>query len=452
MKGVAPPRNKPRNPWGSFDHTLHAEAFQSMRFWNEDDGQSMVLTAVFMAILSLGFLALAVDTGLLFREKRIVQSAANAAAMGAANELAAGRTSTEQAVANRLASLNGVSSAPALSTLTTLNGVSSQYVQATVTQSMSTPFLSAFDKNLALFPVSASAVAGGANASSTCVCLEGASGEDLYLYGGAEILASTCGIVVDSTSSNAAVMNNGSSIDALSVGVASTSWQASGSNWINSSGSIQYTVPGASSCAPTMPTPPAYNAGSCSAAGASGSAATFGPSSPTGVICYTNLFVGYNGVTDTLKPGIYVITGYLTFAAGANGVTNKGGGGVFFYLTSTGQLTIDNGANINLTSGGSLESDGSTTAPSTGYNGVLFYQPAGNTKAVTIQGGATSFVNGALYAPSAALNISNGSSTKVTMDVVAQTLTMYGGAVLKSGVSSNVDEGSLIIGHPRLVQ
>jgi cytochrome c biogenesis protein ResB len=147
-----------------------------------------------------------------------------------------------------------------------------------------------------------------------------------------------------------------------------------------------------------------------------------------------------------------VITGYLTFASGANGVTNTGGQGVFFYLTSTGTLTINNGANVNLTAGGNLESNGSTVASSTGYNGILFYQQTGNTNAVTIQGGANSYLNGALYAPSANLNISNGTSTNVTVDVVANTMTIYGGATLKAGVNTNVNEGSLTIGHPRLVQ
>jgi Flp pilus assembly protein TadG len=423
-----------------------------MRFWKDEEGQSLVLTAIVMAVVSLGFLALAVDSGLLFREKRIAQSAANAAAMGAATELAAGRTSNEQAVANQLVALNGFTSTPTLTTLTTLNGVSSQYVQATVTQSVPTYFLGAFNRSFATVPVSATAIAGGGTSSSTCVCLEGSSGEDLYVDNAGKVLASGCGIVVDSTSSNAAVLNGGSSIDALSLGVVSTTWEDTGSDWVNSGGTIQYTVTGAPACTPAMPTPPTYNAASCVSAGSTGSAETFGPSSPTGVKCYTNLFVGYNGVTDILNPGIYVITGYLTFESGKNGVTNSGGNGVFFYLTSTATLTIDNGANVNLVSGGGLESNGSTVAPSTGYNGIVFYQATGNTNAVSIQGGANSYLNGALYAPSANLNISNGTSTNVTMDVVADTMTVSGGSVLNAGVNTSVNEGSLIIGHPRLVQ
>jgi Flp pilus assembly protein TadG len=423
-----------------------------MLFWKADEGQSLVLTAIVLGVVSLGFFALAVDTGLLFRQKRIAQSAANAAALGAANELIAGRTSNEQTVANKLVSLNGISSTPALSTLTTLNGVSSQYVKATVTQPVSTYFLVAFTRNFGSVPVSASAVAGNATISSTCVCLEGTSGQDLYVYGAARIVAPTCGIVIDSTSSNAAVMNTASYIDALSLGVESTTWQGSGANWINTSGDIQYTMTGVAPCGPTMPAAPTYNPASCTSAGGSGTAATFGPASATSVICYQNLFVGYNNVTDVLKPGIYVITGYLTFGSGKNGVTNTGGNGVFFYLTSTGQLTIDDGANVSLVSGSSVESDGATIAPSTGYDGILFYQPASNSNAVSIQGGASSYVNGALYTPSANLNISNGTSTGITMDIVANTLTLYGGSVLNAGINANVNEGSLVVGSPRLVQ
>jgi len=425
-----------------------------MIFWKEDKGQSLVLTAIFMGVVSLGFLALAVDTGMLFREKRIAQSAANAAAMGAATELAAGRSSNEQAVANELTTLNGFSTTPALTTLTSLNGVSSQYVQATVSKSVPTYFLGAFNKNLATVSVGATAVAGGGASSSTCICLEGTSGEDLNMNNAGVINAPNCGVVVDSTSSNAAVLNDGGYIKALSFGVVSTSWEDSGSDWINTNGNIQYTVTGVSACAPSMPTPPSYNSGSCTqSVGGSYVAGgwTFGTGCATTVNCYANMTVGANGVTDTINPGIYVITGYLTFDAGANGLSNKGGNGVFFYLPSGASLTIQNGANLNLVAGGNSESGG-TTAPSTGYNGILLYQQTGNSNAITIQGGATSYINGALFAPSAPLEISNGTGTSITLEVVANTLGIAGGATLNATENANVDEGSLSIGNPKLVQ
>jgi hypothetical protein len=425
-----------------------------MIFWKEDKGQSLVLTAIFMGVVSLGFLALAVDTGMLFREKRIAQSAANAAAMGAATELAAGRSSNEQAVANELTTLNGFSTTPALTTLTSLNGVSSQYVQATVSKSVPTYFLGAFNKNLATVSVGATAVAGGGASSSTCICLEGTSGEDLNMNNAGVINAPNCGVVVDSTSSNAAVLNDGGYIKALSFGVVSTSWEDSGSDWINTNGNIQYTVTGVSACAPSMPTPPSYDSGSCTqSVGGSYVAGgwTFGTGGATTVNCYANMTVGANGVTDTINPGIYVITGYLTFDAGANGLSNKGGNGVFFYLPSGASLTIQNGANLNLVAGGNSESGG-TTAPSTGYNGILLYQQTGNSNAITIQGGATSYINGALFAPSAPLEISNGTGTSITLEVVANTLTIAGGATLNATENANVDEGSLSIGNPKLVQ
>jgi hypothetical protein len=106
---------------------------------------------------------------------------------------------------------------------------------------------------------------------------------------------------------------------------------------------------------------------------------------------------------------------------------------------------------LNLVAGGNSESGG-TTAPSTGYNGILLYQQTGNSNAITIQGGATSYINGALFAPSAPLEISNGTGTSITLEVVANTLTIAGGATLNATENANVDEGSLSIGNPKLVQ
>lgn len=423
-----------------------------MSFRKEDAGQSLVLTAIFMGFVSVGFLALAVDTGMLFRDKRIAQSAANAAALGAANEVAAGRTSNAQAVANQLATLNGLSVTPSLSTLTSFHGVNSQYVQVSVSGSFPTYFLGAFNQNLATLPVGASAIAGGSNSSSTCVCVEATSGQDLYVYGAGKIQAPTCGIVVDSTSSNAAVMNGASSINAMSVGVVSTSWVDSGSNWTNTSGTIQYTVPGAPSCGPTMPTAPSYNPASCTSAGGGSTTQTFGPASATSVICYTNLSIGYNGAYDVLNPGIYVITGNLAFEDGNGSHSNTGGNGVFFYLTSTAHLTINNGAIVSLTSGGSLESDGVTTAPSTGYNGVLFYQATGNTNTITLSGGSTSYLNGALYAPSANLSITGGVNVNLMQGIVVNNLTVNSASTLTTGIDTSGNENSMSVGSPRLVQ
>jgi uncharacterized membrane protein len=57
-----------------------------MRAMKEEHGQMLVLVALSMTVL-LGFLALAVDVGLLFRAKRTMQVAADAAAVPESSKL-----------------------------------------------------------------------------------------------------------------------------------------------------------------------------------------------------------------------------------------------------------------------------------------------------------------------------------------------------------------------------
>jgi hypothetical protein len=59
-------------------------------------------------------------------------------------------------------------------------------------------------------------------------------------------------------------------------------------------------------------------------------------------------------------------------------------------------------------------------------------------------------MNGALYAPSAQIDLSNGSGSTVTGGVVAKSLNMIGGAILNA--TSTTNEGSLGLGSAKLVQ
>ena len=429
-----------------------------MRQLRDESGQSLVAFAVIMGLISLGFLAFALDVGTLFRAKRVAQSAADAAAMAAAEELAAGDTSNEQAAANGVATLNGFNTSlathPAVVTLSTPssgNFTGSTYVQATVSMPIHTIFLGAFKSSMAYTSVSATSIAGGAQSSSTCVCLEGTSGTTLNMSNDSKLTASSCGVVDNSSSAGAIEAVGSAAVNALSIGTVSTNWD--NSTYINNGGSVTSStiVQGiTNTCAPTMPTAPTY--GSCSAdpGGAYGTY-TWGPSSASGVVCYTGLTVGANGSTCTLNPGTYVISsGELHFESGANGKSNLGGQGVFFYLTGTASLVIDNGANVNLVAGGMNESGGGT-APTVGsYNGILFYQTAADTAAVSIQGGSSTFINGNLYAPGGAISLANGSSATVEGGIVAQSLTMAGGGTLTA--VADASEGALTIGNPKQVQ
>jgi Flp pilus assembly protein TadG len=425
----------------------------------DESGQALVVMAAFMGLLAIGFLAFAIDVGTLFRAKRMAQTAADAAALAAAEEMTYGNTSNEQAAANAIAKINGFDTTlgtnPATVTLTTPatgNFTGSNYLQATVSRPVQTLFLGAFNSAKITMPVSATSVAGGAQVSQTCVCLEGNSGQNLYMSGGASISASSCGVVSNSSASNAIGIVGGSKLTAATLGTVSSTWD-NVSN-INNGGSIAGSttiVQGITNkCSPSMPTAPAY--GSCNAdPGGGGGNFSAGPASAGSVICYNGLTIGANGGSDTLKPGTYVIaSGWLTFDTGSGGHSNLGGNGVFFYLTGSAALQVSAGANVNLVAGGATEAGGAT-APTVGvYNGLLIYQAASDTSAMSISAGSTGYMNGGILAPGAALTLDNSTSSINSGPLVVNSLVMSGSGTV-NGIASYA-EGNLSIGTAQLVQ
>jgi Flp pilus assembly protein TadG len=452
-----------------------------MKVIKDESGQTVVVVAVFLGIVAIGFLALALDVGYLFHERQVVQTAADAAAVAAAEEAANGTSGNEQTVANAVVNLNGLNTTgtnPAVVTFPTPTGnfTGSAYVSVKVSKPVSTFFMGVFSSKFATQTISATATAGGGTLSTTCVCIGGTTGTTLNINGNSHLTTTGCGVVDDSSSTSAVTLSGSGSLNALSLGLSSTSsWTSSNiSSWnsdeVTNGGSITLNgvsggspVPGVANCAPSVPTAPTYDSTRCvSDPGGSYGTYTWGPApyaaSGSGMGgCYSALTVGANGSTCTLNPGIYVVTGELHFESGANGHSNLGGNGVFFYLPGSASLVIDNGANVNLVAGGSTESaaDGGGTATSvgSGYNGIAIYEPSTNTNAIQIQGGSNSYIGGAIYAPGAAFSVGNGSSMTLPIGgIYANSMTMTGGTTLN--VTDDVSEGSVMIGGgaPKLVQ
>jgi hypothetical protein len=321
-----------------------------------------------------------------------------------------------------------------------------------------TTFLGAISHGMITVPVSATAIAGGGVSTATCVCTTGT----FSITNGSTLNAPGCGIFNNSSSSSSIQMSGGSTLNASSLGGASTGWYPG--NITGNGDTINVPtaaiVQGVSTnCTPTLPAAPSYS--SCAAdPGGSWGTFTFGPATASSTICYKALTVGASGSTCTLNPGIYVITtGALHFESGATCLvgsgtcSNNGGNGVFFYLTGTASLVIDNGANVNLVSGGATESGGGTAPVVGSYDGVVVFQNPSDTSAMTLSGGSSSYMNGAVIAPGAALTISNGSGATVMQGGISvNSLTLTGGAVVKAILDTN--EGSLAIysSKPKLVQ
>lgn len=410
-----------------------------------------MVIVIFIGMFVLGFLALGIDVGYLFHEKRMAQAAADAAAVAAAEEGNAGNSSNEQTVANAMAKMNGYDPSAALSpaivtlkTPTTGNYAgSASFIEADVSKPIPTFFLSVFNRSASSINVSARAVAGGGLSSPTCICLEAATGQGLTMSNNGQINATQCGVTVDSSSSNAVGIVGSATLNSLSLGTVSNTWN-NNSN-INNNGLITSStkiVQGITTqCKPVLTV----------------------PTLPVGIACYDNPVQGYTAATG--YSGVYTLpvagetatSNTLCFkslnTSNARSVTLTPGYTYYIQgdLTTGGGAPIS-GSNVQLYVGGNVNFTNSATARLSAptVNGVpqtLLYA-MGNT--VSIQGGTNSNLSGLVYAPNAAVTLNNGTGTTLTMDFVAQTLNVSGGAALNSYSISSL--GTLNLSVAKLVE
>lgn len=202
---------------------------ETMRFRADEKGQMLVLTALSIVAL-LGFLALAVDVGLLFRAKRQVQTAADAGAIAAAveyfyNGSAQIGSATATAVGNDGVPLSYTPTANSGCPSTTANcaivntstgsisGYHNQpgYVQVIVSQPNPTFFMGLFGNSKV--NVSAGAIAGIAPNPSCIVTLDQTGSNSFWIKGNSNINMGNCGIHVDSTSTSAVCVQGSASIE-----------------------------------------------------------------------------------------------------------------------------------------------------------------------------------------------------------------------------------------------
>ncbi len=426
-----------------------------MRSLREENGQVLLFIALFMGLAMLGFLALALDIGYMFHEKRMAQAAADGAAVAAAEEIVANDSANEQEAANAIAKLNGfdptLEKNPAVVTLVS----GSNAVTVTVSKPIPTFFLGALTHGMggmSTLTVAAAATASANQASPSCICLEGATGTDLNMSNDAQLNAITCGITADSNGSKASPVKvvGSASVNALSLSTVGTGWNDISN--INNMGTLNNTkvITGLTTpCAPAIAAPPLPNGITCysdpiSQYGYSLAANSLNSNNYNGD--YTLPFEGasymsngkavaipnevatsnticYNGLSlaDAAKivfsPGYtYYINGNFTTGGGAS----ISGTGVTFEIT--GNIDIANGVTVNL----------SAPTDSNGIPGTLFYDTG---TSVIVEGGSNSNFSGMIDAPNAAVTLDNGTGTTTNMDIVAQTLTMAGGAALNSYAS-----------------
>ncbi len=384
------------------------------------------MSALCMTCL-IGFVALATDVGVLSREKRLAQIAADAAAIAGASEYNYGwvvAAAQPQAAATQNGFTNGsggatvtVNSAPKYGphTSATPNG----YIEVIVQQVQPALFRGVL--GLGSITVAARAVANANGTTNGCVYTLGTSGADLSMTGNADIQLTTCGVIDNSSSGNALSLTGNVTLDAQSIGVVG-GVSKTGNITLSPTpvtGVVPTSDPLAFLTAPTVP-------GTCNAdPNLNGNVTQALPSG-----CYNGLTASGN-INLTLS-GLYIINGPLNLG----GNVSLSGTGVTLDLL--GSTSIPGNVALNL------------AAPTSGaYNGVVIYQPLSNTNSLSLTGNSGSTFEGIVYAPGAAVTLTGNSGSTLYTDFVAHSLSLVGNASLNSYASIN---GNSVLTAVRLVE
>lgn len=381
-----------------------------------EKGQAIVVVALALVGL-LAFMALAVDVGFLRYEKRLLQTAADAAAIAGAAELSYGDVTsaakTDSAANGFTNGSNGVVVTVNNPPLSGAHVGDSNYVEAVVSRTAPTFFAKSFGVSSTQITARAVAHLGSAN---NCIYALGPSGGSALEVDNHATLSSQCGVIVESSSGGAFSCKSNSTISAPSIGIV---------------GGIGggCTTPANTTTGIATPTPsdplaylPKPAVGACNSG--SGNRQTYSPAPPNGsgdilasqaspAVLNPGTYCGgiriQSGAYVVFNPGVYILTssvsvGGLNIDIGTNVTTNTATSpyGVTFYnYGPNGSISF---TMINYTAGQSM----SLSAPTTGtYQGILFFQDPGDTNAAQIIGASAdnTIIQGAYYLPTAAVVI-----------------------------------------------
>jgi Flp pilus assembly protein TadG len=417
-----------------------------LRLLKDENGQVVVLTILSMTML-LGFVALAVDVGVLFNAKRRVQIAADAGAIAAALEASYGSGSATTA-AQTAAGNNGITDTT--NQVAVHNPPASGYHQSTgfyeviVNQPNSTAFLNMFVPGQ--FYVGGRAVAGTIPSPACIYLLDPTVSGALSLQGAGTLTAKNCGIDVNSNSQQAVCLTGGAAtVDTPYVRFRATSITTQG-NCNHSLATAVYTgntylndplgIQG-----PTVPT---SCAGGVTYSQSTITSANIGNLPSSGVVCLSSQ-VTISG-TVTLPASAYVFTNGVEISTGAV-VTSNG----TFIITGGSLKQQGTSCTGSKNVGGFLQDSGSIlnlNAPTTGtYKGIALMEPSGVSSPLEVQfgsnsgtysasstcsgtsactGGGGNYACGALcgliYAPSATVYLHDNGGSATATGVISDTL------------------------------
>jgi len=404
-----------------------------MRILRDEKGQTLVLTALCGSAL-IGFMALALDMGVMYHTKRDLQSAVDAAALAGAQDFLWNQSaSSAKTAACNAASTNGFSGTCSTGNC---NGKTSNTicintppVNGPQTGSSAGVFIEAIaaQPTSAIFigksvGVMARAVAGTPSNGSACIWLMNKSGNGLAVQGKYDIESPDCGIYVNSNTSDAMSVTGGAgTINAPSVDVVGNS-------------SLQHVPNGV---VPTMnsgvrnspwgnPTGPTSS--DCSSAntvpGTTITSTTTIKSPVNGVVCFGNNVTISGAVTfpGSSSGTVYYFPNGVTVGTGATATFGSG-----TYNVSTQTFSNTSGAMVDLGAGTLNQNSNSLLniySPTAGsYNGIALFQPSSNTTLLQVQFGSNNEVmDGYIFAPGAQVYLQDHGGGVTATGLVASQL------------------------------
>jgi len=397
-----------------------------MRGRRRQDGQSLVLAAIMMAVL-VGFTGLAIDGGETTARQQLARAAADGASLAAAYAIAVGGETEAGATTDgqEVLSADGLPTADlTLSFLDSTGAVTTTpslvaTVRAVVADSSGTYFLGAV--GIRTIRVTASADAsttttssGGGNTGGTAsicsICLMKNSGTDLTTGSGTD-LTLTGPLQVNSSSAPAVTLGNNTAIAASQTVIATGGTVSYGPNATITPGA----TPGAAVADPYA----ALAVPSLSGASSSYTAPAGVSSRSAGI--YSTISVP-SGATLRLNPGTYVVTGSLTVGGGT-----LNGSGVTIYLACSAYPTPcpsgGTGALVSVSSRSSVN----LSAPTSGtYAGMTVFADRNNTATSQMSGskGTTLSVSGTWYSLAMPFLDTHASDTMTFGQFVVATLSL----------------------------
>ena len=407
---------------------LQAPIFRAVQ-----SGQIAVLTVCFI-VFFLGVAGLAIDLGQIWNIRRQMQTAADAAAIAAVNDLAVQDPADLITDAQNAAAKNGFTQGAATNSNDNTVAVSIQNppasgpyagnigaVSVQIEQRQPTQFLKL--AGFTTIPVKVSAT-GMTTPGGACVYSLDPSSSGALTLAESSTTTSACAIYVDSNSSAAAIANGDATLAAPRLGVVGGTTINGGTTVPVATNIPAFGDPLSYIAAPTAPSCSSYHLTTLQGV------QTVNPTAYCGGVQINA------GANVTFIPGLYVINGG---GLKIQNMATVSGNGVTFYLTGTnpgpGQyngVSINGAATVRLSAPNSC---GVGTAPTGGsINGMLFFQDRAlvttDDNSSLINGGAGSSFDGALYFPTTVLNYAGNSGADGYTYIVAYDLKVVGATTL----------------------